>query len=173
MKKLSLLFAIIVSGWSTMAQDTVESLVADYERSKEMTLAYLEAMPMEHYGFKPTDEIRSFAEQMLHLAQGTIGLTSNGTGIDKIYATKNLEKDPALQSKEEVIRIVTEGFDYAINSIKTMDPSSFGEIVQRGPYRISRLSWIQKADEHIAHHRGQCAIYLRLQGVKPPQYTLF
>lgn len=26
-------------------------------------------------------------------------------------------------------------------------------------------------DNHLAHHRGQMIIYLRLQGIKPPAYT--
>ena len=35
------------------------------------------------------------------------------------------------------------------------------------------LSWIMKAHEHQTHHRGQCTIYIRLQGVRPPAEKLF
>lgn len=172
--KTSLLALIAMLSIScAFSQDTIETLVANYERSKGMTLAYIEAMPAEEFGFKPTPEIRSYAEQLLHLAQGTFGLTANGTGADRMYASQNLEQDSTLQSKEEVKRIVNESFDYAISSIKAMDPSSLGEMVERGPFSVSRLGWIQKADEHITHHRGQCAIYLRLKGIAPPQYKLF
>ncbi|MEQ6168429.1 DinB family protein [Ekhidna sp. MALMAid0563] len=155
------------------AQTSVETLVADYERAKAMSLEYVEAMPEDLFSNRPTEGVRTFAEQFLHASQGTIGLVSNGTGADRIYATANLEKDPKLQSKEEVKRMVTESFDFAIASIKNMDESTFGEIVERGPFKITRLAWIQKAHEHISHHRGQAAIYLRMNGIVPPQYKLF
>ena len=42
--------------------------VAEWQRAKTYTKAYLDAMPEDGYGFKPTPEIRSFAQQMLHIA---------------------------------------------------------------------------------------------------------
>lgn len=158
---------------TVLSQTSIESLVADYERAKAMSLEYVEAMPEDQFSYRPAEGVRTFAEQFLHASQGTIGLASNGTGADRIYATANLEKDPALQTKAEVKRIVTESFDFAIASIKGMDDSTFGEIVERGPFKITRLAWIQKAHEHISHHRGQAAIYLRMKGITPPQYKLF
>jgi uncharacterized damage-inducible protein DinB len=158
---------------STSFSQSIDEIVTDFERAKAMSLAYIEAMPDDQFTFKPTPEIRSFAEQMLHAAQGNIGLSANGTGAESIYGTVNLEKDETLQSKTEVTRIVTESYDFAIKSIKGMDPSTFGEIVERGPYKVTRLGWVQKADEHNTHHRGQCAIYLRLAGITPPDYQLF
>jgi uncharacterized damage-inducible protein DinB len=173
MKKNVCLILLSFATSLCFAQTSIETLVADYERAKAMSLEYVDAMPADKFSYKPTDEVRTFAEQFLHASQGTIGLVSNGTGADKIYANANLEKDPNLQSKEEVRRMVTESFDFAIASIKAMDASTFGEIVERGPFKITRLAWIQKAHEHISHHRGQAAVYLRMNGIAPPQYKLF
>lgn len=173
MKKNVCLILLSVTASFCFAQTSIETLVADYERAKAMSLEYVEAMPADKFGYKPADDVRTFAEQFLHAAQGTIGLVSNGTGGDRIYANTNLEKDPSLQSKEEVKRMVSESFDYAIESIKNMDASTFGEIVERGPFKITRLAWVQKAHEHISHHRGQAAIYLRMNGIAPPKYKLF
>jgi len=175
MKRYLLSLAVVMSPiLSIQAQNsTIDALVADYERAKSMTLAYIEAMPEDKYSFKPTDEVRTFSEQMLHLAQGTIGLSANGTGAERIYAEENLEKTEAYQSKSEVKRIVTETFDYAIESIKNMDPATFDEIKEAGPFKVTKLGWIHKAFEHLNHHKGQCAVYLRLSGVTPPQFQLF
>ena len=151
----------------------IDELVADFERAKSMSLSYIEAMPEDQFTFKPTPEIRSFAEQMLHGAQGNIGLSSNGTGMDAIYATSNLEKDESLHTKAEVTRIVTESYDFSIEGIKKMDPGTFSEMVERGPFKVTRLGWVQKSNEHNTHHRGQCAIYLRLAGITPPDFKLF
>lgn len=173
MKKNVCLVLLLAIASFCFSQTSIETLVADYERAKTMSLEYVDAMPADKFGYKPTDDVRTYAEQFLHASQGTIGLVSNGTGADRIYPNANLEKDPKLQSKEEVKRMVTESFDFAIESIKNMKESTFGEIVKRGPFKITRLAWIQKAHEHISHHRGQAAIYLRMNGIAPPQYKLF
>lgn len=46
------------------------------------------------------------------------------------------------------------------------------EIVERAPFKINRMEWVKKALEHASHHRGQCAVYLRLNNITPPQYKL-
>jgi uncharacterized damage-inducible protein DinB len=157
-----------------MADDNqIDALVSDYERSKTLTLAYIDAMPADKFGDRPAEGSRSFSEQMLHIAQGTIGLSGNGHGGARLYEGQNLEKDPTLQNKEAVTRIVTEAYDYAIEGIKNMDSASFDEIVERGPFKITRLAWVSKALEHANHHKGQCAVYLRMAGQTPPSYNLF
>ncbi|WP_421763723.1 DinB family protein [Ekhidna sp.] len=173
MNRLTFFLGCLLVTTVAISQTSIKSLVADYERAKAMSLEYIEAMPEDQFSNRPTEGVRTFAEQFLHASQGTIGLVSNGTGADRIYATANLEKDPELQTKAEVKRIVTESFDFAIESIKKMDAGTFGEIVERGPFKITRLAWIQKAHEHISHHRGQTAVYLRMSGITPPQYKLF
>lgn len=173
MKRIILFFFCLLTGSILLAQVTTASLVADFERSKSLSLEYLDAMPADKFSYRPTEGVRTYAEQFLHSSQGTIGLVSNGTGADRIYPNANLEKDSLLQTKEEVIRIVTESFDFAISSIQNMDPATFGEIKEAGPFKITKLAWVQKAHEHVSHHRGQAAVYLRMNGIVPPQYKLF
>ena len=173
MKKFCILFCCL-TGFAVLAQNpTIEHLIEDFERGKELSLAYVDAMPEAKFNFKPTEETMTFAGQMLHTAMGTFGLSSNGTGAENPYSGQNLQQDESLQSKAEVRRILAESFDFAIAGIKTMDPAQFEEVVERGPFKVTRLGWVQKTKEHINHHRGQTAIYLRLSGVTPPQYKLF
>jgi hypothetical protein len=51
----------------SQAQTTTNDIVKEWERAKAYTKEYLDAMPESGYAFKPTPEMRSFAEQMLHL----------------------------------------------------------------------------------------------------------
>ena len=173
MQKTILICAVLISTLGIAQNSSITNLIADFERNKTMTLSYIEAMPEDQFNFKPTDAVRSFAQQMLHLAQGTIRLSANGSGEAPIYSEKNLEEEAAFQSKSEVRRLVIESFDFAIAGLQNMDPAKIDEAVVRGPFNVSRIGWIQKAAEHLAHHRGQCAIYLRLKGITPPQYKLF
>ena len=149
------------------------ALVKDWERAKAYTKEYIDAMPEDGINYKPTPEIRSFAEQMLHLAQGTIGLSSNGTGKERLYAGKQLEKMDEFKTKAALTKVVMESYDYAIEGIKSMDVSKFDEVVKRGNFDVTKLGWVMKAFEHQTHHRGQCTVYLRMKGVTPPAEKLF
>ncbi|HEU4471418.1 MAG TPA: DinB family protein, partial [Flavisolibacter sp.] len=148
-------------------------LVRDWQRAKAYTAACLEKMPADKFGYRPADSIRSFAEQMLHLAQGNIGLVSNGIGKDRLFAGRNLERSAGAQSKDSVIYYVMASYDYCIDGIKGMDAARLDEPVKRGAFTETRLSWILKGFEHQGHHRGQCTIYIRMLGITPPNEMLF
>lgn len=75
-------------------------LLKDWERAKAYTNEYLVAMPADKYTARAVDSIRSFSEQMLHMAAGTIGLSANGTGKARIFTGFNMEKSAGSQTKD-------------------------------------------------------------------------
>lgn len=93
-------------------------LVKEWQRAKAYTLEYLDAMPNDKYGFRPQDSIRSFAQQMLHLAQDIVIMVSFGTGKERIWQGQVLEARPSAQSADSVRYFVTAGYDYGIDAIK-------------------------------------------------------
>src|SRR5690606_14993976 len=57
-----------------------DRMIADWERAKEYTLDYLNAATNELITFEPTPEMRSFARQMLHIAEANYGFASAASG---------------------------------------------------------------------------------------------
>jgi len=110
---------------------------------------------------------------MLHLASGNAGLISTATGASSVFAGRNLEKSEAAKSKDSVTYLVDQSYEFAIESIKGLDASSLEEVTGRGTLKETRLAWLLKAFEHQTHHRGQTTIYIRLQGIRPPNERLF
>ena len=148
-------------------------MIADWERAKAYTKEYLDAMPEDGMSLKPTPDIRSFAEQMLHMSQGTIGLIVSGTGATPIFQGKSLEKMDELKTKSAMTQVVMQAYDFAIESIRSLDASKLSNMVKRGNYEVSQYGWLNKAFEHQTHHRAQATIYLRLKGIIPPNEKLF
>lgn len=69
---------------------------------------------------------------------------------------------------------VTSSYDFCINAVKNSDITKWGEkkkIFNR--YKETRFALINKSFEHQGYHRGQTTVYIRLQGIKPPQERLF
>jgi len=169
-----ILLTIFSTGLFAHGNDSLKAqLLQDWERAKAYTKAYLDAMPADKYSFRAVDSIRSFSELMLHLAQGNVNLSSNGLGKDRIFAGRNLEKSPTAQGKDSVIYLVLQSYDFVIDGLKNFDASKMDEVVKRGNFNVTRRGWILKAFEHQTHERGQCTIYIRLQGIRPPGEMLF
>jgi len=157
----------------SVSADPVATLVADWTRARDYTKEYLDAMPEDGINFKPTPEIRSFAEQMLHLANANFAFVSTATGKANPYQGKQLEKMDDYKNKAALTKIVMESYDFAINAAKTVDLKKADEPVKFFSFDLTRGGAWSKGFEHQTHHRGQTTIYLRLKGVKPPQEKLF
>jgi uncharacterized damage-inducible protein DinB len=155
------------------ADDLKTQLLKDWQRAKDYTVSYLDAMPADKYSFKANDSVRSFAQQMLHLAQANINLSASGTGLPRLYMGVNLEKSPGAQTRDSVMFYVKASYDYVIDGITKLDAAKLGEKVGSGNSSMMRLTWIDKAFEHQTHHRGQTTIYIRLVGIRPPNERLF
>ena len=165
--------SLAVPGGSSNNDSIKVQMIRDWERARAYTREYLEAMPEEGLQFKPTPDTRSFAEQMLHLAQGSIYLVSAGTGKARIYANQDLEKMDQYKQKDSLITVVMASYDFVIDAIKELDASKGDEVVKANSLSVSRFGWINKGFEHQTHHRGQCTVYLRMKGVVPPNEKLF
>jgi uncharacterized damage-inducible protein DinB len=172
-KTLTIALLLITGIFSAKAQLTSADIAKEWERSKAYTKEYLEAMPETSYGLKPTPEMRSFAQQMLHLADANYGLGSLALGTKAPSAPGELEKS-ADQSKAKVMSTVMGSYDFMISNIGKMTPAQLKESVKLfGQFEMDRHTALGKSLEHQAHHRGQTTVYLRLAKVTPPQEKLF
>src|SRR5687767_6814800 len=93
-------------------------------------------MPADKYGFRAHDSIRSFAQQMLHLAQANAGMAFFGTGFQNniiqnmfLKPPQVFEKSPSIQNKDSVVYYVNTSYDFMISAIKSMDFAKLNEIV--------------------------------------------
>jgi uncharacterized damage-inducible protein DinB len=157
----------------SQAQETNTERLAEWERAKAYTKEYLDAMPEKGYALKPTPEMRSFAEQMLHLTDANYGFTAAIAGVKSPFEQGAMEKT-ADKSKANVTKLVLASYDYVIQSITKMTPAQLNEKIKLfNQFEMSRSTAFAKDFEHQTHHRGQTTVYLRLAGAKPPQEKLF
>ena len=158
----------------TLKDEEVRSqLLKDWERAKEYTVSYLNTVPPDKYSFRPTDSIKNFAQQMLHLAQSNVNVIAPIAGEPNIFSNPMLQDSKTAQSKDSVMYYVTASYDLVIDGIKKMNTTRFNEKVKLYNWEETRYVWLLKAFEHQTHQRGQTTIYIRLMGLHPPQEQLF
>jgi uncharacterized damage-inducible protein DinB len=173
LKSLAVVLCLVIGSQLAKAQVTVADVVKDWERSKAYTKEYLDAMPESGYALKPTPEMRSYAEQVLHLADANYAFASAAAGTKSPYGQGDLEKTGD-KSKSNVTNLVLGSYDFVIDNVKKMSDAQLDEVVKLfGKFDMSRRMALAKDFEHQTHHRGQTTVYLRLAGVKPPQEKLF
>ncbi len=149
---------------------------ADWTRAKEYTNEYLNTMPAAKYSYKykEADSLRSFAQQMLHLATANVFLMATATNMPPLpWASFGLEKRTSAQSRDSVVYYVNASYDYAMNAAKNSDPKKWKETVELFGFKTTRFALMNKTFEHQTHHRGQTTIYIRLNDIAPPQEKLF
>ena len=85
--------------------DIKAQMVKDWERAKAYTVDYLNTMPADKYSFKAVDSIRSFAQQMLHLASGNVFLMSAAiSGAPLPWLMGDIEHSAGAQKKTARIK---------------------------------------------------------------------
>lgn len=150
----------------------LSEFIQDWKISKQFTLDVANAMPAEFYSFKPNPEEMTFGEQMAHIAGGNLFRFQQITGIQPPF-----KFDPAktvATDKDSVMKMLEQSFDYVITVLPQITPEELHR-------RWHIPSWQGRTDPdgrammmnmlvHTAHHRAQCEVYLRVKGIKPPDY---
>lgn len=164
---------LLASGFHGPQRASIAQMTTDWERAKNYTKEYLDAMPDDGYAFKPTPEIRSFADVMLHLADANYNFLAAASGKASPMQG-SMEKTATDKSKAGVTKAVMDSYDFVLASLKGLNDGQLGESVKVfNRFDMPREQAVLKAFEHQTHHRGQTTVYLRLKGVKPPNEKLF
>ena len=177
MKSSLLIFAIVC--YSTFAYTQTETTPkTDFTKmylpvwleAREHCLAVANAMPEELYTYKPTEVSKTFAEQMVHIAHTVELLTQRYVeGMEVKPNTPYASK----MSKAEIIKLLEEGFDYTTNVIYNIGQDQLDEtcVMYHSGNTVSRALAFIYVQDHMANHRAKANLYIRMNNIKPPEYT--
>lgn len=156
------------------AQTSKKQMAADWQRAKAYTAEYINAANDSVIASKPIAEMRTFGQQMLHLAEANFGIAAAASGKQSPYTFGQLEKAHHLYAnKEALLKIVMESYDFVITTITEMDENKMQDSFKLFNWEVTRINALEKAFEHQTHHRGQTTVYLRINGIRPPEEKLF
>ena len=153
--------------------DRINMMIKDWERAKKFTLAYLDSSDDKTVTFKASPTVRTFGQQLLHLAEANYGIAQAATGKATEMGFGKLEKDEKLITKADVAKAVMDSYDYVIAGLKEMNDDMLKDNCSLFDMTMTKELALNKAFEHQTHHRGQTTQYLRAQGKTPPQEMLF
>ena len=165
MRMLRLSCAVLVTLPVVATENDSKAIFAKHwQIAKEFTLAVAEAMPSEGYDFKPNPEELSFGRLMTHIAAQNSDSCASATG------TKPLA-EPAATDRQTAIKFLNDSFDKCTKELDAMLPEQWNKEVYkfRGQPVLAREA-LWYTFTHMAHHRGQAEVYLRVKDIKPPAW---
>ena len=138
--------------------------------AKKHCLEVAEAMPEEGYTYRPTEVSKTFAEQMVHIGY-TIELLTKRY-VQGMEVTPNTP-DASTMNKEAILELLRKGFDYTTEVIYTLEQEQLDETctMYHSGNTVSRAFALFYVQDHMANHRAKSNLYLRMNGIDPPEYT--
>ncbi|SEJ11090.1 Uncharacterized damage-inducible protein DinB (forms a four-helix bundle) [Cyclobacterium xiamenense] len=160
---------LLMTGTNLPAQEYFKTQYADvWQRNLNYSKAVAEAMPEAAYDFRPTDEAMSFQEQWLHVVDNISMLTSRITGDRKNFYRK---EDATGFKKADVMDVLDRANAYVLDLIQNASDSLLLEAIEFGGVSMTKENIFYLLRDHQAHHRAQCLVYLRINGVPAPGYV--
>jgi uncharacterized damage-inducible protein DinB len=137
----------------------------DYRSVKDFFIRAAEKMPGAEYGFKPAPEVRSFAQQIAHVADDQYNLCAPARGETRKAAYREIEN--TLTEKADLVPALKAAFSYCDEAYSSLTDASTTERAMPGQTR-SRFSMLNWNLWHTWEHYGNIVVYLRIKGLVPP-----
>ena len=147
------------------APDPAAPFKGFYNYTKQNLIGAAEKMPEEHYGFKPTSDVRSYAEVLGHI------VTTNYMACAGLRGEANPNKDnleKTLKTKADVIKAVKASFEFCDGAMTGLTEANLRETFKNGTRDVPKTSPLLLLIAHSQEHYGNLVTYMRLKGIVPP-----
>jgi hypothetical protein len=102
---------LLTVGSVSAQSDTLSSdLKKDYRSIRDYFLRAAEKMPEENYGFKPSPDVRSFGQQIAHVADDQYNLCAPARAEIRKEAYRHIEE--TLSKKADLVGALKQAFAY-------------------------------------------------------------
>jgi len=149
--------------------------LAEFEREAPLTRRTLEHVPEGHYDFKPHPKSMPFGylTELVARLPSWVAMTINQDELD-LNPAGGRPKHPELRTSADLLRAYDEAVAAGRAALqKTTDDHLLthwkllagGHVMSDQPRHIVLRDGVMN---HLAHHRGQLTVYLRLLGARVP-----
>lgn len=169
MKRLLLLVALLPApalaqgGSSASPSSAVGAVAPIYTQVRGYLLAAAEQMPEADYGFKPTPDVRSFAQLVGHVANAQYMICAAALG-ETSPARQNFEQTT---DKAGLVAALRASSEYCDRAYAQSDDAAM-QMTQLFGGQRTRLGVLVLNTSHDFEHYGNLVTYLRLKGLVPP-----
>lgn len=146
-------------------------IVESLEGDREMALSMVDSMPQPLLRFKPTPEVRDFAQQIDHVASSAAFLVSRFV----LAGTAPVLGDSTsyLNDKTELRQAVNAAYDYCLQQLRELPDATLLEPTRIFGNEVPKWRVFMMVHSHDVWTLGQTVPYFRLNGMPPPAFGAF
>lgn len=168
MGRLTVAAAFMVLGTRVLCQAGPGPLSAevrsDFKNVEDYFIRAAEKMPDADYSFKPSPDVRSFAQQVAHVADDQYNLCGPAKG--EVRKARYQEIELTLTTKAELVPALKAAFAYCDTAYDALTDSGGTAMTSgKGRTTFGMLNWNLW---HTWEHYGNVVVYLRMKGLVPP-----
>jgi len=166
----SLLFVVAIASMggsaSVCAQGSplTSDVRRDYQGIRDFFIRAAEKMPEAKYGFRPSPDVRTFGQQVAHVADDQYNLCAPAKGETRSGAYTQIES--TLSKKADLVAALKKAFAYCDAAYDALTDASGAELVAGG--KRTRFEFLNWNLWHTWEHYGNVVVYLRMNGLVPP-----
>src|SRR5215471_5711231 len=145
------------------ATSFLTSAKATWESTRNLVTGIVEIMPEDKYDFRPTPDVRTFRDQVIHLVGENYVFFGRVAGENLGNPAQNLK------SRDEVIKALRESYDYGAKVWAGLTEAKALEMIEVRDQKVQRWSAILGAIQDNMNHYGNLVVYVRLNDLVPPR----
>jgi DinB superfamily len=165
--------ASVIAQVATPAEPRTVSQVVDFwvTNTEQLLVPAADAMPEAKYSFAPShgefSGVRTFAEQVKHLAAANYQLAAATLGEEPPAGTDHETAPESVKTKAQVMGYLKGSFTTLHRAAAALNENNMDDPIQSKGNR-TRLLMLIDALVHSSNHYGQIVDYLRMNNIVPP-----
>jgi hypothetical protein len=140
-------------------------LLRGYQNLERNLVEAADKMPDEHYGFRPTPDIKPFGQLVAHVALAQFRTCAMLKGEP---SPRKDEKEEASRTKAEAIALLKASAAYCDPFVSPLTETTMTELAKAGQNQAAKGLVPVSLLAHGMEMYGTMAVYLRLKGIVPP-----
>lgn len=132
---------------------------------KNNVIRAAEKMPEEAYSFRPTEDVRTFAQLLGHIANAEYNFCAAVVG-EPNPSKMNIEKEKS--TKADLVAALNGAFGYCEKAYQYLTDDKVGELAKMGNSERNKFGLLAFNNAHTNEHYGNLVTYMRIKGLVPP-----
>lgn len=152
--------------WSQDAAQNPQlaSAKAFYTIVRTNVLKSADKLPEDKYGFRPSDDVRTFGQLLAHIADAQFFIC--GTAKEDVSRNRGVEK--SAKTKAEIVKALNDGFAYCDAVYAELTDATSAAMVRFFGQQRTKLSMLSFNTAHTYEHYGNLVTYMRMNKIVPP-----
>jgi hypothetical protein len=151
-----------------------DALVKHWKVTGDFTIAVAKTMPADDWAFRPNPEEMTFGELIVHISGANLNACANAANMQRPAIPEPILKSVADKKPADrglALQFLADSFKFCNDVVAGMTTEKLETVTGLTQRKMSGFEWLWSYFTHTAHHRGQAEVYLRVKGIKPPDYA--